>query len=54
MKNGYGQGEAVIQLHDIARFVERNFELEDLAFELRRIADTLNKATPKDSSELNL
>jgi len=44
------QAEAVIQLHDIARFVERNFDYENLAIEIRNIADTLNKAKPKDIS----
>lgn len=47
------QAEAVIKLHDIARFVERNFDYENLAIEIRTIADTLNKATPSQTGTTN-
>jgi len=50
MKIDREQSEAVIQLHDIARFVERNFNEDELAIDIRKVADTLNKATPKDIS----
>jgi chromosomal replication initiation ATPase DnaA len=36
--------EAVIQLHNIARFVDRNIDAK-LAKEIRRTADKLNKHT---------
>ncbi len=51
MKNGYGQGEAVIQLHDIARFVERNFYNVQIAIDIRAVADKLNKAEPVPKEE---
>ena len=53
MKIDREQSEAVIQLHDIARFVERNFDYENLAIEIRTIADTLNKATPSQTGTTN-
>ena len=45
------QAEAVIQLHDIARFVARNGFNEALASEIRAIADKLNKAQPVPKAE---
>ena len=45
MKLDREQEAAVILLHDIARFVERNFDEDKLALDIRKAADTLNKAT---------
>lgn len=51
MNNGYGQGEAVIQLHDIARFVARNGFDKTIAADIRAVADKLNKAEPVPKEE---
>jgi|TARA_B110000914_G_C15106396_1_gene284048 hypothetical protein len=51
MKNGYGQGEAVIQLHDIARFVVNNGFDKTIAADIRSVADKLNLAEPVSTEE---
>ncbi len=43
------QAEAVIQLHDIARFVERNFNAADIALQIREAADKVDQAKLKDA-----
>lgn len=48
------QATAVIQLHDIARFVERNFDEDKLAIDIRAVADKLNNATPSYANEYTL
>lgn len=53
MKLDREQSAAVIQLHDIARFVERNFNEDNLAIDIRKVADTLNKATPSQTGTTN-
>ena len=42
------QAEAVIQLHDIARFVERNFDADNIALQIREAADKVDQAKPKE------
>ena len=44
------QGEAVIQLHEIARFVERNFDADNIALQIREAADKVDQAKPKESN----
>ncbi len=44
------QAEAVIQLHDIARFVERNFDADNIALQIREAAHKVDQAKPKDIS----
>lgn len=50
MNNGYGHSEAVVHLHDIARFVERNGFDKTIAADIRAVADKLNNAEPQGPS----
>jgi len=44
------QAEAVIQLHDIARFVEREFAAADIALKIREAADKVDQLKPTEDS----